>query len=87
MDEPLASLDARRRDELMGYIATIPQALGVPVLYVSHAEEEIRRLADRVLVVERGEETRLRPPRSGLRGPASAAPGPEARPYGCRSVP
>lgn len=69
MDEPLASLDARLRDELMGYIATIPQALGVPVLYVSHAEEEIRRLADRVLVVERGEETRLRPPRSGLRGP------------------
>ena len=69
MDEPLASLDARLRDELMGYIATIPQALGVPVLYVSHAEEEIRCLADRVLVVERGEETRLRPPRSGLRGP------------------
>ena len=69
MDEPLASLDARLRDELMGYIATIPQALGVPVLYVSHAEEEIRRLADRVLVAERGEEPRLRPPRSGLRGP------------------
>ena len=57
----------------MGYIATIPQALGVPVLYVSHAEEEIRRLADRVLIVEREKETRLRSLQPDLHGPGCEA--------------
>lgn len=61
MDEPLASLDSQRKEELMRYIATIPRRLGVSVLYVTHAEEEIRRLADRVLLVRRGTKTRPAP--------------------------
>ena len=54
MDEPLASLDARRRGEILPYIARLPEAFGVPVLYVTHAVEEAARLASRVLVLSAG---------------------------------
>ena len=54
MDEPLASLDARRKGEILPYIARLPQAFRVPVLYVTHAVEEAARLATRVLVLSAG---------------------------------
>ena len=53
-DEPLASLDYERRMEILPYIMRMHQELGVPFVYVSHAVDEVARLADQVVVLERG---------------------------------
>jgi molybdate transport system ATP-binding protein len=49
MDEPLASLDRARREEIMGVIERIRDELTVPILYVSHDRVEIDRLATMVV--------------------------------------
>lgn len=54
MDEPLNSLDAARKNELLPYIRKIADAFEVPILYVSHSTEEIRALADTVVVLRAG---------------------------------
>lgn len=54
MDEPLASLDIARKQEILPYIESLRDRLHLPVLYVSHAIDEVVRLADRVLMVEQG---------------------------------
>lgn len=59
MDEPLASLDVKRQDELLEYIGDIPRELGIPVLYVTHSSREIERIADRVLLIRPSEPARI----------------------------
>ncbi len=54
MDEPLASLDAPRRHELLGYLAELPGRLNLPILYVTHQMDEVMRLADRVVLLAEG---------------------------------
>jgi molybdate transport system ATP-binding protein len=54
LDEPLAALDAHRREEAMALLVEARRATGVPMLYVSHAAGEIRRLADRVVSLREG---------------------------------
>lgn len=54
MDEPLASLDAPRRHELLGYLAALPARLSLPILYVTHQMDEVMRLADRVVLMADG---------------------------------
>ncbi|MCW3475562.1 molybdenum ABC transporter ATP-binding protein [Limobrevibacterium gyesilva] len=54
MDEPLASLDAARKAEILPYLARLKTALRLPVLYVTHALEEMVRLADSVVLIEAG---------------------------------
>ncbi len=54
MDEPLASLDPPRRQELLGYLAALPQRLNLPILYVTHQMDEVMRLADRVVLMAEG---------------------------------
>lgn len=54
MDEPMASLDSARRDELLSYIALIAKEFKIPVIYVTHAMEEILRLADNVGIMSKG---------------------------------
>ena len=54
MDEPLASLDPLRRQELLGYLAALPQRLNLPILYVTHQMDEVMRLADRVVLMAEG---------------------------------
>jgi molybdate transport system ATP-binding protein len=54
MDEPLSSLDARRRREIVGYIERLPARFGVPVLYVTHDIDEVIRLADRMILLSAG---------------------------------
>ena len=49
MDEPLVSLDAARREEIMRVIERIRDELRLPILYVSHDRTEVERLADRVV--------------------------------------
>ncbi len=54
LDEPLAALDARRKDEIIPYLDSIPTRFGIPTVYVSHSIAEIVRLASQVLVLEEG---------------------------------
>jgi len=54
MDEPLASLDGARKAELLEYIATMAGHVRLPILYVSHAPEEIVRVAARLVLIEDG---------------------------------
>jgi molybdate transport system ATP-binding protein len=54
MDEPLAALDAARRAEVLPFLAGLREAVGVPVLYVTHALEEVDALADRLVLLEAG---------------------------------
>ena len=55
MDEPLASLDAERKQELLPYIKQLNSAFLLPVLYVSHAQGEVRYLADVVVHMANGQ--------------------------------
>ena len=54
MDEPLASLDAARRTEILPYLARLHETLALPILYVTHALDEVARLADTVILLEAG---------------------------------
>lgn len=54
MDEPLSSLDADSKAEVLPYLETLHRALRLPVIYVSHDAQEVARLADRVVRIERG---------------------------------
>jgi molybdate transport system ATP-binding protein len=54
MDEPLASLDRRRKDELLPYFDRLHDELSVPAIYVSHDIEEISRLCDYLVVLDEG---------------------------------
>jgi len=54
MDEPLAALDHARKTSLLPYIARLPEAFDLPVIYVTHSVEEVTRLADRMVVLAEG---------------------------------
>jgi molybdate transport system ATP-binding protein len=64
MDEPLASLDAARRQEIFPWLARLRDDLKIPMLYVTHASEEVVRLADHLVVLDKG--------RVKAQGPVSA---------------
>jgi molybdate transport system ATP-binding protein len=54
MDEPLASLDAPRKAEVLPYIEALAQEFALPVLYVSHSIEEVTRLAQHLVIISEG---------------------------------
>jgi len=54
MDEPLASLDAGRRSEILYYIERLRDEVRVPILYVSHEIEEVVRLAGHMVLLSDG---------------------------------
>jgi len=54
MDEPLASLDSARKAEILPYLARLHASLKLPVLYVTHAFEEVAQLADTLVLLEAG---------------------------------
>lgn len=54
MDEPLASLDLKRKQEVLPYLQRLHQELDIPVLYVSHAPDEVARLADHLTLLDEG---------------------------------
>jgi molybdate transport system ATP-binding protein len=54
MDEPLASLDEARKQEVLPFIRRLSTQFSIPVLYVSHSIEEIMRIADKILVITNG---------------------------------
>ncbi len=54
MDEPLSSLDLPRKQEILPYLERLRENLAIPVLYISHAADEVARLADHLVIVDQG---------------------------------
>lgn len=54
MDEPLASLDGQRKQEILPYLERLHRELNIPIIYVSHAPDEVARLADHLVVMKDG---------------------------------
>ena len=54
MDEPLAALDIARKMEFLPYLERLHDELDIPVVYVSHAPDEVARLADHIVLMQEG---------------------------------
>jgi molybdate transport system ATP-binding protein len=54
LDEPLSALDAARRSEILPYLERLRDETKLPMIYVSHAVEEVARLADEIVVMREG---------------------------------
>ena len=54
MDEPLSSLDAGLKDEIMDYIAMLPRNFSFPIIYITHSMDEVKRLAKTAAVIAEG---------------------------------
>jgi molybdate transport system ATP-binding protein len=67
LDEPLAALDEARKAELLPYLERLRDTLSIPMIYVSHSIREVARLADHLVLLERG-----RVQASGPIGPITA---------------
>ena len=65
MDEPLSGLDAEAKSEILPYLEGLPQAMNLPMLYVSHDAAEVAWLADRVLLMRGG---RIEPAQAATAG-------------------
>ena len=66
LDEPLAAVDVERRRRILPYVERVRDELQVPIIYVSHDADEVRRIADRVLVLHAGRVVRAGEPREAL---------------------
>jgi molybdate transport system ATP-binding protein len=54
MDEPLASLDARKKDEILPYLERLRDKADIPIIYVSHSVSEVARLATTIVLISDG---------------------------------
>lgn len=54
MDEPLASLDAKRKQEILPFLTRLHSELNIPVLYVTHSQQEVAQLADYLVLLADG---------------------------------
>ncbi|MDR3212312.1 MAG: molybdenum ABC transporter ATP-binding protein [Azoarcus sp.] len=57
LDEPLAALDVKKKQEILPYLEALREELNIPVLYVSHAPDEVARLADHLVLIQNGRVT------------------------------
>ena len=54
MDEPLAALDFKRKQEILPFLVRLHQELNIPVLYVTHSQQEVAQLADHLVIMDEG---------------------------------
>lgn len=54
LDEPLAALDTQTKREIMPFLSRLAQASGIPMVLITHAPDEVQRLADRVVFMRDG---------------------------------
>lgn len=57
LDEPLAALDAPRKAEILPYLESLQTTLRLPMIYVTHAIDEVARLADHLVLLDAGQVT------------------------------
>jgi len=57
MDEPLAALDMQRKQEILPYLERMQKTLDIPIIYVTHAPDEVARLAEHIVMLEHGKVT------------------------------
>jgi molybdate transport system ATP-binding protein len=77
LDEPLASIDLARREEVLPYLEALRDHLAIPMVYVSHQFDEVLRLATHVVLLEAGKvlaqgpvnEVSLKPELQSIVGP------------------
>ena len=55
MDEPLAALDLKRKQEILPYLERLHDELEIPLVYVSHSPDEVARLADHLVLMNEGQ--------------------------------
>ncbi len=71
MDEPLAALDGPRKAEILVYLERLRDAVGIPILYVTHDVSEVARLATTLVLIDGGRVTACGPVADVLADPAS----------------
>ncbi|WP_109466957.1 ABC transporter ATP-binding protein [Albibacillus kandeliae] len=71
LDEPLANLDAKLRDEMRGFIRDLQKRVGITTIYVTHDQGEAMTMSDRVVVMFDGEIAQAAPPEEVYNHPAS----------------
>ncbi len=54
LDEPMAALDMQRKQEIMPYLESLHQELDIPIIYVSHSRDEVARLGDYLVLMDKG---------------------------------
>jgi molybdate transport system ATP-binding protein len=54
MDEPLSALDLKRKQEILPFLERLHQELDIPIIYVTHAIDEVVRLADHIVLLDGG---------------------------------
>ena len=54
MDEPLSALDRGSKQDIMPYLEALRDRLAIPIIYVSHSASEVARLADHIVMMDRG---------------------------------
>ena len=74
LDEPLAAVDRPLRARIVPFLARLPAATGVPLLFVTHDPHEVLALADHVLVLQGGRVVAQGPPRDVLAAPGTLGP-------------
>jgi molybdate transport system ATP-binding protein len=57
MDEPLAALDMQRKQEILPYLERMQKTLDIPIIYVTHAPDEVARLAHYIVMLDHGKVT------------------------------
>jgi molybdate transport system ATP-binding protein len=68
LDEPLAAVDLELRGRILPYLEKVRDQLRVPIVYVSHDRDEVRRIADHVVILDRGRVERAGAPELLYRG-------------------
>jgi molybdate transport system ATP-binding protein len=54
MDEPLAALDYKRKQEILPFLERLHRELHIPLLYVTHSQQEVAQLADHLVILDEG---------------------------------
>ncbi|MGA3158494.1 MAG: molybdenum ABC transporter ATP-binding protein, partial [Steroidobacteraceae bacterium] len=54
LDEPLASLDQRLKEQILPFLKRVKEEIGIPMIFVTHSQDEVDYLADRILPMTPG---------------------------------
>jgi molybdate transport system ATP-binding protein len=71
LDEPLSALDTQMKREIMPFLSRLSMEAGVPIIMVTHAPDEVERLADRVVFMREGQIERSESLKQSLARPDS----------------